>query len=261
MSIATPFSLYRRSDIYIRHYYNPNSDINVNEDKLSYINSFNGFTLQKTVLDSDLNIYYWSFKCETAGVTSINIDYMPGRIHEFILDRKISNYGTLRIRRNSKDIEVIDGPTPLRTILPRKLEPGDKLVLWVQTDDMINHTSTCEIFQLEIYYYNPINCYFRNYSPPKATTSPKLIEVINGYNAYQTTQYINTEVEVTLLFYNESDHTDFVKNADEIHLLCDEKGQLYRGVVELKENKWLGEGIYEQKIIFKSPYKLGEGWD
>lgn len=257
MSLATPFSLYRRSDVYIRHCFDVDTE-SINERKLHYSNSGNGFSIKETVLDSKLNIGYWSFKCEGSGSTTVSIDYMSGRIHEVVLDRKITNEGVFKLKRGIATLETIYGPSPLRLVLPHRLEPNDTLRLEFTAP---NRNSTCEIFKIEVYYYIPIVCDIRNYSPPRTPAAPKVIEIINGYDAFQTTKYLSTEIDMTLVFYSESEHTNFVRNADEIHLFCDEKGHLYRGVLELKDNRWYGRGLYEQNVIFRSPYKLGEGWD
>lgn len=259
MPITEVFSLYRRSDLWIKEVFDPEFVDNINEDKINYVGSY--FSLEDVILDANLNIRYWALRSSgwDGGWLDFTVQYLPDKIHEYNIIQRVKGSGSLSHRVNLITKQSFPGPFPWKTSFPYKLFSGD--ALRISFSNPLQDSRSCgELSEIDFYYYDKLDCEMFGYTPPTTEIEPKVLNVIRGYNAVQTTQYLSTVVETSLRFYTAEAHTDFVRNAEKVHILCDEKGVLYRGVIALGKVKWFGEGLYEQEIKFISPYKLGEGW-
>ena len=169
------------------------------------------------------------------------------------------NFYKLELDKNSL-VDRFYGPCSWQISDYHRLCPGQHIALYYACKLKTDPIPNCEIDNLVIYPYYEISCDVTNSSPMKTDDKPKKIDVLRGFNAFQSTSNINAYTEMTLIFYSEKDHTDFVSNCDKIHVYCDEKGVTYRGVLELSDCTYYGGELYEQKIKFYSSNKLGVGW-
>lgn len=268
-------TLYRRSPLWIKHQFDEdNSESSINKHMIGYRayskvvepehpeRVWPGGDLGPQKIELDDGTSYWSL-VSTGGWFEIYLldKYNTYKIYEVMYDYANPGIGELRVWFNNHLTEVIKGPSAWMSSLPHKSIDGVMMKCRQRNFGLSEPPPRGEIDNLRIYYYAPIkNCEIAKYSPPKASSGPVGINTLRGFTAFQTTMYIGTECPMTLRFDDSGWHTDFLYYADKPHVLCDDKGTFYRGVLELGESRWLGGETYEQDVIFRSPNKLGEGW-
>jgi len=273
--IIEPYTIYRRDKIMIQCGFDlDNSESSINQSAM-VLRTFDriidertperidypakGTSMQKTLLDDGSS--YWSLVAEGGWFEYyLQETNNPHKLMEVIYDYSNPGVGELDLWVNGLATEVRTGPSTWATSTPHKAI--DELIIRGRQRNfgLSDPPGRGELDNLCVYPYNNIVCEISAYTPPKATSGPKSVETLRGYSNYQTTQYIGTQIECTLRFDSADSHTDFVLNADAIHVICDDKGIYYRGVVELGDCARYGKDLYEQTIVFKSPNKLGEGW-
>ena len=274
--IVKPFTLYRRGPIMIKCGFDlDNSEASINQDAMS-LRQFTAIIdervktrtvyhpwptaeMRKTTLDDGST--YWSLVADGGWFEYyLEENNNPHSMFEVIYDYSNPGVGQLDLWVNGVQTEVRKGPSTWATSVPHKAL--DEVVIRGRQRNfgLSDPVARGELDNLCIYQYNEIDCEMSNYAPPKATGVPKAVETIRGHASYQTTQYLSTMIDVTLRFSSAKEHTEFLINAEAIHVICDDKGVFYRGVIELGECVSFGKDLYEQTIAFKSPNKLGEGW-
>lgn len=213
--------------------------------------------------------HYKSLRSDGNGMVRLKINdfgnYSANEVIEngmFELQLNLAMYGpgTTWIRVGNRLVEEIYGPYPWRACFPHRVMPNEVVELEYHNLGLSDPPPRCEFDNFRIYNFKQIHCDFFEYNPPTAATTPKKVEVLRGYGAYQTTTSIATVIETKLRFLSAEAHTDFISNAEKIHVIFDDKGIPYRGVLELGRCKRVGENLYEQEIKFYAPNKLGVGW-
>lgn len=218
-----------------------------------------GTSMQKTTLSDGST--YWSL-VDLGGWFEfwLNEERNPHLLYEVIYDYSNPGIGQLDLWVNGVHTETRSGPSTWATSLPHKAVDSVKIRGLQRNFGLSDPPPKGELDNLCIYPYREIDCEMFRYAPPKAIGVPKAVETLRGHTNYQTTQYLGTQIDIGLRFFTAEDHTNFLLNADSIHVVCDDKGIFYRGVIELGECVRIGKDLYEQEVIFKSPNKLGEGW-
>jgi hypothetical protein len=184
----------------------------------------------------------------------------PGLLTSYVTDELNIDQNYLPIDRPQNLVERFYGPCSWQ-ISDYHMCTKDQWIQFVYaTGGKTDPGPRCEIDNIVYYPYYPIDCEFAKLTPAKTDTSPKKLSIIRGYNAFQTTNRLNTIIDVVLRFYSYEAHSDFLINADQPHIVCDEKGVPYRCVAQLGEAETFGSGVYEQKVTFMSNCKLGVGW-
>jgi hypothetical protein len=236
--------------------------------------------------------YYWSLYANKPCAVDMKIHYekaddyndAPPSFYEFKFDAGVFGSGWLRTYVTDWENVVPDGTSPEGrpaysiidnpdTMVQKfwgpcswqisdyhKLLPGQWIQFAYTNNGKSDPLPRCEIDNLTIYPYYQLNCEVARLAPGRPDTQPKKIQVLRGYNAFQTTTRVSTVFDVTLRFYNAMSYNDFTRSIQEPHVICDEQGILYRGVLELEGTDYYGSGVYEQKLKFYSHSKLGVGW-
>lgn len=274
--VIEPYTIYRRGDIWIKHEFDDdNSEGSINPSYLT-IFSYNAVVnelspryetyqtpkvveRQKHVLSNGQS--YWSLTTVDHGWFGLRLNNgrNPRCLMEVIYDFANPGSGQLDIWINQIHTDTKKGPSSWSSSLPHKAINEFELKARHLNLGISDPPSQAEIDNVCLYQYSKINCEFSKYSPPRAKGNVKEVSTLRGYSHFQTTKYIGTEFEITLRFDSKEEHTDFILNIERPHVICDDKGIFYRGVVDLGEVKKIGN-IYEQDISFRSPCKLGEGW-
>lgn len=267
------FTLYRRSPVWILHQFDlDDSEKSINKQYLMYraydkivepekpqnVWDGSGINCEKIMLD-DGNTY-WALVCR-GGWFEIRLreEYNYHKLYEVQYDYANPGIGELRVFFNETLAEITKGPSGWLSSLPHKSLDGIYIKCRQRNFGLSDPPPRGEIDNLRVYYYEPIG-ELAKYTPLKTSTAPTAIATLRGPTAFQTTKYMGAENTMTMRFYTEAEHTDFVLHADRPHVLCDEKATLYRGVVELGECRYYGSELYEHDITFRSSNKLGEGW-
>jgi hypothetical protein len=273
--VITPYTIYRRSDILIKCEFDlDKSESSIHQEFMSLrifdyiINELTpertaypttGTAMEKTTLDDGSS--YWSLVAKGGWFEySLDEEHNPHSLFEVMYDYSNPGIGQLDLWVNGVTAETRKGPSTWASSAPHKAIDGVVIRGRQRNFGLSDPPPRGELDNLCIYKYDLIDCEMAQYTPPKATGTPKAIDTLRGHSNYQTTQYIGTQIDMSLRFSSAKAHTDFLVNADAIHVVCDDKGVFYRGVLELGEPKRLGVDLYEQGVAFKSPNKLGEGW-
>lgn len=213
--------------------------------------------------------HYKSLRSDANGLVRLKInafgnyylnEYIDNGMFEIQMNQSILGPGTIWTRIGNRLVEEVYGPYPWRASLPHRVMPNEVIEFEYHNLGLADPPPRCEIDNFRIYNFKQINCDFFDYSPANANTSLTKIDILRGYQTYQNTRLIGTSIETKLRFYTADAHTDFVTNAEKIHVIFDDKGTPYRGVLELGKCKMIGVDLYEQEIKFLAPNKLGEGW-
>lgn len=274
--ITEPFTIHRRSDLWIRHEFDlDGSEASIakhylrvekfdgivsliNPAKYSY--SDGDFEMRQLVNEEDQT--YWALNSDSHGWVKIELkdSHNKHRIYEVVFDYVMKGPGHMQSWLNDKVVLNQGGPAQWRST--RRHLALDKILVKTRylNVGVADPKPSCEIDNFCVYYYEKIECDFRNYKPAMTLSIPTQIESIRGYATAQTSKYLGTTISTTLTFYSEVEHTDFLLHIDRPHVLIDDKGTYYVGVVELGECRYIGIDLYEQDIVFKSPCRLGEGW-
>lgn len=287
-----PFTLYRRDKLIIREEFNDHNtdplETSINENVLlqemnvpaQSDGGVNAFSSLKN-LDYNGQPYYSAYADRSC---SLNISMEDWRIpiicggktpqfFEFKFDAGVFGPGALFATvTNEKNIvnfspsvtpqglvEKFYGPCSWQISDYHLFCPGQWMQFLYCVGGRADPLPRCEIDNVVFYPYYPLTCEFKKLGTGKTDTTPKKVSVLRGYNAYQTTTRISALFECSLRFFDKESHTDFVVNAEQPHVLCDEKGVLYRGVIELADCDNFGP-VYEQNIKFHTSCKLGVGW-
>lgn len=273
--VITPYKIYRRGDIFVKCGFDldgSEGSINQNFMQLRQFTSIIDETkptrptyvshpaeMRKTTLDDGSS--YWSLVTDGGWFEyRLREEYNPHLLFEVMYDYANPGVGQLDLWVNGILTEVQKGPSTWSTSAPHKAV--DEVIIRGRQRNfgLSDPPGRAELDNLCIYPYNEIDCEMFQYAPPKATSAPIAVETIRGHANYQTTKYLGTQIECSLRFFSANDHTDFITHADSIHVVCDDKGVFYRGVVELLDCTRIGRDLYQQDVIFRSPNKLGEGW-
>lgn len=257
-----PLSIYRRSDLWIRQEFESDFSGNKNTDLLRL--ELNNFEQKNIVQDDVNNIQYTALKSidgKNSGYVDVNVAYKPNTVHEIQFDYYLVGPGKLEILKNDAIIDTIEGPCPWKSTIPHRLITGDSCRLRYTVTGDSDPAPHCEIDNICVYYYDKVDSDFVNYQPPSATAQPVTLNILRGYNVYQTMQLIGAEIQTDLRFYTAPEHDLFISNGDRVHVVIDDKGDFYRGVLTLGKCKMIAPNqLYEQSITFDSPYLLGKGW-
>lgn len=214
-------------------------------------------------------LHYRSLRSDANGMVRLKIDafgnyYNNEVIHNgmFEFQSNLSMYGpgTTWIRIGNRLVEEVYGPYPWRAVFPHRVMPNETIELEYHNLGQSDPPPRCEFDDFRIYNFKQLQCDFFEYKPPTSATQPKKIDILRGFGSYQTTGNIATVIETKLRFLSAEAHTDFISNAEKVHVIFDDKGIPYRGVLELGSCKRIGENLYEQDIKFYAPNKLGVGW-
>lgn len=274
--IIEPFTIYRKSDLWIRHEFDldgsegsvnknyieiktPTGITSVVKPTLSYNDG--PFWKQEQSLD-DQERSYWSLKSDIHGWVELILkdEFNLHRIYEVSFDYSLLGPGHLQAWLNSTCVLNVTGPYNWTSTKPHLALDYLHIRCRYLNVGLGDPPPRSELDNLCVYYYTPIDCDFTGYKPAKASRSPVEIVSLGGFSTFQATTRIGTIIETGLYFYSEKEHTEFVKNADRPHVIVDDKGTVYHGSIELGECTYIGRDNYLQQIIFKSPCKLGEGW-
>lgn len=214
-------------------------------------------------------LHYKSLRSDANGMVRIKInafnEYFSNTVinngmYEFQANCSVYGPGTLWIRMGNRLVEEVYGPYPWRTVFPHRVMPNETIEIEYHNLGQSDPPPRCELDNFRIYNFKQIQCEFFDYTTPASATQPKKIEILRGYGAFQTTSNIATTIDTKLRFYSSKEHTDFISNAEKVHVIYDDKGIPYRGVLELGSCRRIGEELYEQDIKFHAPNKLGVGW-
>jgi hypothetical protein len=220
-----------------------------------------GGALTKEKLELADGSHFWALTSE-GGWFEVYLDESKNfyNLYEVVYEYACSGIGQLKILVNGVDAETANGPSAWLSSMPHKAIGGIHIKCRQTNYALSEPKSKGMLDNIRVFYYTPVDCEIAKYNPPKASAGPTEVKTLRGYSSFQTTKYIGAETTLTLRFESEEAHADFQRNADRPYVLCDDKGIMYRGVMQLGECKWLGRGLYEQEVNFKSPNKLGEGW-
>lgn len=275
--VITPYTIYRRSDIFIKCGFDlDESEGSINQHAIG-IRHFNSIIdelsetrkvyttpataiKQKTTLDDGSS--YWSLVCPWGWFECFMYNiYGKYSLYEVIYDYCNPGSGQLDLWVNGRLTEVISGPSTWVTSEPHRAI--DEVVIRGRQRNfgLSDPPGRAELDNLCIYRYDIIDCEIAVFSSPRTDATPTVLETVRGFSRFQTTKYMGTIIELVLRFNSNESHTNFITTADNIFVVCDNKGIYYRGVLELGECKFVGSGIYEQNAVFRSPNKLGEGWN
>ena len=273
--ILEPFSIYRRSDLWVRHEFDlDGSEGSVNKGYIN-VKPYSGivslvkpslaYTDGEWLMFQDLDEDerpYWSLRSPSHGWVEITLkeQYNIHRIYEVQFDYSLLGPGHLQAWMNSTCVLNVQGPYNWTSTRPHLALDYLEIKARYLNVGIGDPAPRAEIDNLCIYHYDKLNCDFTGYSPPKASRNPTVIETLRGFDTFQATSKIGTIIETSLTFYSAKEHTDFLLNADRPHCIVDDKGVIYMGSIELLECKYVGINVYQQSIVFKSPCKLGEGW-
>jgi len=177
----------------------------------------------------------------------------------------VSNFENIDVQHNPVNnvnglIEKFYGPTAWQISDYHRLEQGQKIQFVYTPKGQSDPIPRCELDNLIFYAYNKINAEFVKLGPMRSDTSPKKLDVIQGFYALQTIERISTTADVQIRFLDTPSYLDFISHAEYPHVIVDESNVLYRGVFDLQEDEHYGSGIHEIKAKFYSPCKLGVGW-
>ena len=275
--VITPYTIYRRGDIFVKCGFDlDDSEGSINShavgirhfdsiiDELS--ESRRVYTTpataiqQKTTLEDGSS--YWSLVCPWGWFECFLYDkYITHSLYEVSYDYCNPGSGQLDLWVNGKLAEVRTGPSTWATSEPHRAI--DEIVIRGRQRNfgLSDPPGRAELDNLCVYRYNQIDCEIATFGSPRTEVAPKMIEIVRGFSRFQTTKYMGTTIDLVLRFNSDASHTDFITNADDVFVVCDNKGIFYRGVIALGECKFVGSGIYEQNVVFRSPNKLGEGWN
>jgi len=250
------------------------------------------FTEKKQENIGQPGTYYWSLYANKPCAVDITFDYgrcdkfndAPPVFYEYKFDAGVFGSGWLRNYVTALENIISDGtdssgnqaysftdntdnmvqkfwgPCSWQISDYHRLLPGDWLQFVYTNNGKTDPLPRCEVDNITVYPYYEINCEIAHLTPGKPDTQPKKIQVLRGFNTFQTTSNISTEFDVTLRFYDTMSFNNFTRFIDHVHVLCDEQGILYRGTLELDTSEYFGNGMYEQKAKFYSHSKLGLGW-
>jgi hypothetical protein len=242
---------------------------------------------------TDSNTTYWSMYANKPCALNVTFDYdkcdyfndSPPRFFEFKFDAGVFGPGWLRTyvtnKENIVDLDQVDsegypvfglqhnpdhmvqkfwGPCSWQISDYHKLLPDQWIQFAYTNAGKQDPLPRCEIDNITVYPYYKIDCEVAHLVPGRPDTQFKKLQVLRGYNAFQTQTRVSTMFDVMFRFYNTMSFNDFIRNIQQPHVLCDEQGILYRGIIELDTADYYGSGIYEQKAKFYSHCKLGVGW-
>jgi len=168
---------------------------------------------------------------------------------------------------NMEPVEDVYGPLPWRQGGPHKVELYTEgigsfptFLVYYRNVGISDPGPHFEMDLLRVFGYVPIYADFAEYEPPKADTEPIEINILHGFKVFQQTSYIGTQMSIKLRFQDADIYQDFIRNADKVHVVYDNLGIPYRGVVVLGEVDKISDSMYELDITFKAPNKLGVGW-
>lgn len=274
--ISKNYALYRRDELIMKcHFDLDNTEGSINQDKLILKNftaiidervpnrpSYSTPNVSEWTKTRLPDGSYYNSLVIHGGWLELSIDpnFNPHALCEVSYDYANPGTGQLDIWVNGMFTETRVGPSPWRASAPHKAI--DDLVLRCRQRNfgVSDPPGRAEIDNLCVYKYKELDIDVSEYTPPKASSGPKIVDTLKGYSFYQTTKFIGTDIQMTLTFSSASSHDEFLINIDKPHVFCDDKGTYYRGVIELLENKRIGINLYQQQIMFRSPNKLGEGW-
>ncbi len=249
---------------------------------------------EKQNIDSiDGTTPYWSLYADKPCAVNVTLEYdkcdtfnnLPPAFYEFKFDAGVFGSGWLRtyvtdkinqvalggltsdgyptysiIENTDAMVQKFWGPCSWQISDYHKLLPGQWIQFCYTNAGRSDPLPRCEIDNITVYPYYKLNAEFAHLVPGRPDTSVKKLQVLRGYNAFQTQTRISTVFDLTLRFYDALSYNDFIRNIQQPHVLCDEQGILYRGVMDLDMPDYFGGGIYEQRIKFYSHCKLGVGW-
>jgi len=187
-------------------------------------------------------------------------EFNPHCLCEVIYDYSNPGTGQLDIWLNGKFMQSKIGPSSWRRSHPHMAIDNIELLFRQRNFGISEPKGRAEIDNFLVYKYDELVCEICEYTPPKTTAEPKTIETLQGFDYSQTTRFMGTLIEMSLRFDDKDSHSDFIKNSNKIHVFCDDKCIFYRGAITLGEARHIGLGVFEQKISFKSPNQIGEGW-
>lgn len=216
-----------------------------------------GTSMKKTILDDGSS--YWSLVSDGGWFEYKLKEEVPALL-EVIYDYANPGTGQLDLWVNGVLTDISYGPSTWSTSKPHKALETVEIRGRQRNFGVSDPPGRGELDNLCIYRYSEIDCEMFEYLPPRTNMTPRAVETLRGYTRYQNTQYLGTEIATTLRFFSSASHTEFLVNVAAPHVICDDKGTFYRGVIELGECRRVGNEIYEQAIVFRSPNKLGEGW-
>jgi hypothetical protein len=236
--------------------------------------------------------YYWSLFANKPCAVDLRIHYekcdyynnTPPKFYEFKFDVGLFGSGWLRTYVTDYENVVPDGTSPEGrpaysiidnpdTMVQKfwgpcswqvsdyhKLIPGQWVQFAYTNNGKTDPIPRCELDNIVIYPYYELNCDLAHLTPASPDTPFKKLQVLRGYNTFQTTTRVSSNFDITIRFDNAMSYNDFIRNIDQPHVICDEQGILYRGVLELEKAEYYGSGLYEQRLKFSSHCKLGVGW-
>lgn len=287
----TPLTLLRRSEIWASHecdYNDPATngekfkitiyrDFKENDGSLltdSSGNAYNDgeFNLKYSKMypdDVDSNERYYSLRSNYHGEFSIGLNLNEqdfDTFYEFYADYRVYGPGELSIRKfdkNNKFLKnelVIASPCSWKSTHAIRLGAEDYLRCRFLNKGVSDPSPYGEIDHLRLYRYEEVYADFTEYACPVLARSPRVVETLRGFSTYQTDLRVDTKIETSLYFYSDYEHNKFLQNAHQVHMIIDNSGVIYRGMLELGDCDYIAPEVCIQAITLLSPYRIGEGW-
>lgn len=272
-NVIKPYTLLSRDNLYVRMIYDPTTTNNLNPDKLTVLDTgsqyesengeiFGNQGFKLGTINPDVFEDYYVLKGELWARSNMFFDIpIDKSLFEIVYNYEVIGPGKFKFIVDGVTLDTVFGDSPMRTSLAHKFFWNSNITLdYCCSVDNYDPTPYACLDNICCYSYSEIECDISNYNPARTSSAPKEIQILRGYKTYQQIQSLSTYFEFECLFYTEEAHTNFVINASNVFVFCDEKGCLYRGVIELGDCRSFSNSTYYQKIKFLSSDKLGVGW-